>query len=523
MTILEEMNAKFGLPESYRQKEVNFAELWRDEEKKKYQTDKSTARKVVEGIGNFTGGTKIAQGLGQALAAKDSFVPGANLKNPITGKTGTVKKGTASMLEEADARNMEIQGELLKRIKEKQGRGEDVSHLQQVLNELGAELDYNAGDREFMLNPENLTKKEVVGDALQLATTAVGGEATKGISKIMPGKGIGLVKGALKGAATGATAGTLLGATEGTAQALKKNKTAGGIAKSAVKGALVGGAGGAVVGGITGGITGKLQNNPIKEEDFVKDLVSPKATTAVKEQALKEGRVTEAGILKKSKILPGRREEQLAEVAKDYVSSKKPITENIDSVKRGVSEINEGVKDYVKTNKVPFNTNQLKTQLNKGKGELKLIFASDSNAEKTYNAAVKEFMSHVANKDTEGLLEARQKFDKIPAIKKLLDSQGLGENTKKEVVLTLRGMANKYIAELLPKGNQYRDKLLTESKLIEAMGNMAENATGMIGKNKLQLLTQEYPILKWLVGGFSTGLVGAAGVGVGGAVISSTD
>ncbi len=263
-----------------------------------------------------------------------------------------------------------------------------------------------------------------------------------------------------------------------------------------------------------------LENRAQGEIDtFAKELVSPKATEAVKETALKQGRVVEPGILKSGKILPSKRDTQVAEAVKPFISPKNTPVQNLNSISDGVQEINNGVKQYVQENKVPFNTNQLKTQLNKGKDELNLIFASDSNAKKTYDAVVSEFVKHVENKDTAGLFEARQEFDKIPAIKKLLDSQGLGENTKKEVVLTVRDMANKYVANLLPEGNTYRNSLLQESKMIEAIGNLAEKNTGLIGNNKLELLTKKYPILKWVAGG----LVGAGGVGVGGALIGSTD
>ena len=55
--------------------------------------------------------------------------------------------------------------------------------------------------------------------------------------------------------------------------------------------------------------------------------------------------------------------------------------------------------------------------------------------------------------------------------------------------------------------------------MLEALGNIAESNASIIGKNKLQLLAQEYPVLKWWV----AGLAGGAGVGVGGAIIGSTD
>ncbi len=319
----------------------------------------------------------------------------------------------------------------------------------------------------------------------------------------------------IQGAKSGAISGSLLSGGESAIE----NNTIGDITKDILKGGVAGSVIGGALGGVTSRITNRKSIKAIKEDDFVNDLVSPKPTEAVKQASLLQKRVSEPGFLQKSKILPSKRDKQLAEVAKEYVSMNNPITKNIASIDNGIKQINEGVKEYVKVNKIPFNTSQLKTQLNKGKNELNLIFASDSNAEKTYNAVVKEFMRDIKKLDTEGLLARRQGFDKIPAIKKLLDSQGLGENTRKEIVLTVRDMANKYIAKLLPKDNLYKNKLLTESKLIEALGNMAEKNTAMIGKNKLQMLTKEYPILKWIVGG----MAGAASVGVGGAIIGSTN
>jgi hypothetical protein len=471
------------------------AEL-RDRAKMSRKETRKENRSIGEKILDFTGGKEVAQGLGQAGAMK----------------------GNTKLLEETQKSQIDIQGNILKAIKEKKAKGEDVSRLENALAIINEDIYSTGASAERTLNPNELTGKQVVGDALQLATTASAGKIVGTANKI-PIKGVGVGMGALKGATTGAVSGVATGALTGASQGLQENKDTKGILKDAGTGALIGGAGGAILGSVVGGISGGIKASKIKKEGFAERLASPKATPAVKEQALKEGRVTDPGILSKSKIIASKRDKDIAEVIKPYVSSSKTITQNINSVDTGIKEINEGVKKYVKDNKVPFNGNQLRTQLNKGKNELKVIFASDSNAKKTYDAVVAEFMKHVKSKDTSGLLEARQKFDQIPAIKKLLDSQGLGENVKKEIALTARKKANEYIAKLLPTGNEYRVKLLQESKMIEALGNISEKNINMIDKNKLQLLVNEYPILKWIVGG----AVGAAGVGVGGAIIGSTD
>lgn len=323
--------------------------------------------------------------------------------------------------------------------------------------------------------------------------------------------------------------GAALGAGYGATSAMQEGKGFIDTTKQAAGGALLGAGLGLAGEGIAQGISkaGKISSEVqgvknTKANNFALDLVSPKPTEAVKIQALKEGRVSEQGLLNASKILPSKRDIQLADTVKGIVSPKKSATQNLDLIGNKVDEINTGVKAFVKANKSPFNTKQLTSQLNQGKGELNLIFAGDKQAEKTYNAVVKEFVKNVKNKDTYGLLEARQTFDNIPAIKKLLSSQGLGENVKKEIVLTVRGKANEYVASLLPKGNKFREALLNEHKMLEAMQNIAEKNTKEIGVNKLQSLTQKYPILKAIAGGLATG-IGLGGIGVGASVIGSSD
>lgn len=479
----------------------------------------------AEKVAGFTGGKTIAQGLGQAIA------------NP------EIAKG----LEQAQTIAMDTQSKLIQTIKDKKALGQDTTRLEGALADINSTIQNTANLTPELLNQKNITAKQVLGDALQLGTTIAsvgsygkgfvsGGTGTlkgsltnTGLQKAAPSV-IGKVteattigQGIKQGAIAGAKVGSVYGASSGVSGALKEDKNLGEIAQAGLGGAIQGGATGAVLGGVIGGVTGGIKGRAIakanKETNFAQDLVSPKATEEIKRQALREGRVTEQGLLNASKITPSKRDLSLADAVSDVVSSKNTPIKNIDAISSKVQEINMGVKAYVAENKVPFNTNQLASKLNKGKDELKLIFASDKNAEKTYNAVVKEFTKHVKSKDTSGLLDARQAFDKIPAIRKLLESQGLGENVKREIVLTARTKANEYIASLLPKGNKFRETLLKESKMIEAIGNIVDKATGQINKNKLQVLTEKYPILKY----WTSLAIGAGGVGVGSVIIGSSD
>ena len=458
------------------------------------------SKTFMEKVAGFTGGEKIAQGLGQAIA------------NPEIAK----------QQEQALTDAIKQQGELLKKKKEITALGGDTSHIDKGLEYNKQNLEQLGGGLEKLMNQKELTTKQVVGDALQLGTTVLGAGQLPGVAKTATGA-TGVIAGAKQGAIEGAKAGAVYGASSGVSGALKEDKTAAEIALGGVTGgiggAITGGVLGGAIGGVSGGLKQRALNKVTKEQTFVEDLVSPKATEAVKQQALREGRVTEQTLLGGGKITPSKRDLQLADSVSGVVSSKNSPIQNIDALGAKVQEINTGVKAYVAENKVPFNTKQLASQLNKGKDELKLIFASDSNAEKTYNSVIKEFMKHVNKKDTAGLLDARQAFDKIPAIRKLLESQGLGENVKREIVLTARTKANEYIASLLPKGNQFRNSLLKESHIIEALGNIAEKNTGLIGTSKILAFTKKYPVIKWAV----SGLVGAGGIGVGGAILSSSD
>ena len=466
---------------------------------------------------SIIGGGKLAEGVGQSIVA------------PSIQKSFSESQETTSSL----------QDQILKRLKEKRKAGEDTSRLEKAY-EKSKKLNLFQRDLQSDFSESLVSDKEVAGSALRLGGTLAGGALLGGVSSKMGfglkaskglktiggvnklfgvGKATTFTGGALRGAGAGATAGAVEGAVHGAGLGLEENKDLKGVSKSAGVGALIGGATGGVLGGITGGITGVLNKSKLSKENFTRELVQPKETAKVKAQAIKEGRLEDPTFLGKAKITPSGRELKLANSVEDVVSSKASVGQNIDAIRLKVSNTNTGIKSYIEKNKVPFNTSQLGSKLNSAKDDLNLIFASDKQAEKTFNAVVKEFMKGVDKKDTLGLFTRRQSFDQIPAIKKLLQTDRLGENARREIVLAVRKSANEYVASLLPKGNKFTPNLLNEHYMLEAIGNIAESNANIIGKNKLQILVNEYPVLKWVVGG----LVGGASVGVGGSIIGSVD
>lgn len=257
---LDELNAKYGKPVTAQSS--SFANRWSTPEK----------RSFMEKVAGFTGGEKIAQGLGQAIA------------NPEIAKQQEEQLNVA----------LKQQNELLKKKKEITDLGGDTSHVDKGLALNKQTLEQISGGIEGLLNQKKITDKQVYGDALQLGTTVLGagtygkgatagmqggklaiqGRASQAIGNLLPNalktttekalpsavagltESVGIAKGAIQGAKSGAIAGGIYGTSSGVSNALKQDKSIGDIALGGLKGGLTGAATGGVIGGVVGGITG---------------------------------------------------------------------------------------------------------------------------------------------------------------------------------------------------------------------------------------------------------------------------
>lgn len=449
----------------------------------------------------IVGGGELARGAGMALAAP------------------SVQKNIDETIDNLTSQ----QTSLIKQLKEKRMAGEDTTQIMTALK-LNRDEFEKIADTSSDFAEALPTSKQVIGSGARLAGTLAGGAiASKAAGLTGAGTGTTILGGAARGAGAGAITGATEGAIQGAGIAAEADLPTGELLMSGALGAVGGAVTGGVLGGAIGGVQGGLAGRKIRLEDFSKQLAQEPLTKKAKVEALTQGRLKDPKLFQKAEIAYSKRDTNLADSIDDVVSPKASIGENIDAIRLKLNRTNSGIEDYITNNKVPFNKNQLKTKLIEGKGDLEFIFTSDETAEKTYNAVANAMMKEVKSGDTLGLFKARQNFDKLPAVKKLLESDRLGENTRKEIVLQIRKMANEYIASQLPKENAYRSNLLKEHYMIEALGNIADKSANIIGKNKLQLLNEKYPALKWVVGAGATGLLARGGVGVGGAVIGSTD
>jgi len=253
--------------------------------------------------------------------------------------------------------------------------------------------------------------------------------------------------------------------------------------------------------------------NPEKALNEAVEIVRPALTPTEKELAMKEGRVVTKGIMGKTVVKPDVNEQRVAEsisslVEEGRVSRRALPEKNIEEISREVSRINSDVKNFIADRKVPFNEKQLRSKLAATKNDNKLIFASDPTTEKVFNAVTDEFVSHVKKLDTKGLFDARQSFDKLPAIKKLLENEKLGENVKRQIVLDVRRAANDYVSDLLPANSPYKALLKRETYMLEAIGNIAGANKGRIGTDSLIRLYRANPWLKIALPSAITGLIG---------------
>lgn len=430
-----------------------------------------------------------------------------------------------------------------KKIREMEAQGKDTTKLRQLYNENARQLGQATIDlnQESSLPSTGEVAGQLAGTALDLFSAGTYGAATRGMkagqlatrSTVL--QKIGTVSPVLSqigqasintpGLFTKVGAGKVaigggIGYASDVSQGLQGNRGQDRTGSNA----FIPGFGTALGAGLPA-LTGAIQTSrniwskigsPQNKLDFALDLTQPKLTTTQKAEAIASGRLTDPNLIRAGRLSPTTREAQVAESVQDIVK-KQPVSKNVQAIREAVTRDNLGVRNMLADRKVPFNTKQLVTELNKGKEDLRLVFASDKTAERTYSAVVDEFLRNLKGKDTLGLFDARQNFDQVPAIKKLLQNEKLGENVRREIVLAVRRAANEYIASQLPKNNPYLPFMRRESLMLEALGNIGKNNAEMVGKNQLQLVAEKFPILKYFIGG----AIGAAGVGVGGAAINS--
>lgn len=254
---------------------------------------------------------------------------------------------------------------------------------------------------------------------------------------------------------------------------------------------------------------------PSLSRDFAFEAATPKITQKTAVQAAKRGErgVTEPTLFKAGEFVLTPRQELIQKAVSPIVQDAGSPIEATTRILTRIGELDARATKLVSEVNPIFNRNQLRTFLGKVKDENKLVFASDPQAEKIYDAAIDALVTEVKQGNASSLFEARKAFDKLPAVRKLLESAPAGENLRRAAVLDVRRAANDFLEEIVPEGSEFRALLKEESLLFDAVENLAvKYGKTELTKSKIRQMLDKVPIVKGILanvlgGGVAGGIV----------------
>lgn len=455
-------------------------------------------RSVAEKILGFTGGEKLGQGLGQALA----------------------NKGISKDIEAVQKSQIEMQGNLIKKIKEDKALGKDTIKLERALTELNSDIDEIGQGAGKLLNQNELTNKQVIGDALQLGTTlgtiggvsGAGAKATGTLGKI-PGLtkqgtgiitktadaitkgGVGVLRGGAKGALIGGTTGVTSGALFGAAQGLKEDKDTKGILNSAKKGAIIGGLGGVAVGGVLGSVSGGIKQANLNKQNSYLKAITPDTkdlTPTEYEDLLNKKKITPKTKTSPAKYVLSEGEKN---VAKKYskLFTNDPV-KNTENIINEIAKKDDEVGVFLKKNNGIFNSGELKNNLSKKLDGIDDLLVSDEKLSKAKTSIIDNFMKSLKKNDMESLWRARKEFDQ-QIEKAFTGSPTLQNNMKK----AFRNAVQDFIAERTPD-EVYKTAMKEMSELFNLRDITNTKAVKEKGLNAIQLWVKRHPTRTKVIG-----------------------
>lgn len=460
-------------------------------------TEKSKAVKTVEKVADFTGGKEIAQGLGQALA------------------------GNNKRVEETQNQQIALQGQLLQRIKEKKARGEDTSRLEGALEDLGVDIKAFGDNAEEILNPNQLTNKQVIGDALQLGTTVgtIGGlsgtgvKATGTLGKIpgltkqapgiaqqlaskVTGGGVGVLRGAGQGALVGAGQGAVSGSLLGTAQGLQKDKSVGDSLKEGLKTGAIGAAGGAVIGSVLGGISGGLAGRAERAQNKVLENITLKADELKpKEYArlLKQGRISPKTATSPAQYILSEQEKATA-LKYSKLINKDPV-KTVSGIGDEIGRQDADVGNFLRQNNNIFNKGELKNALKNSLADVTDIEVDEKRIAKSKTTLINNFVDSLEKNNMENLWESRKAFDQN--IEKLFNTTS--KSLSKDMKIAFRNAVQDFISERTDDVT-YKAAMKEMSSLFRLQDTAISKAVKEKSKSAIEVWIKNNPALAKILG-----------------------
>lgn len=144
--------------------------------------------------------------------------------------------------------------------------------------------------------------------------------------------------------------------------------------------------------------------------------------------------------------------------------------------------------------------------------ERPLMVSSDTTLTNAYNRVIQKALEIAREKGgtISSLFEARKELDQFIAqqFPNLYASEQL--TPMRAAVRGIRGAMNDFIEQRLPAGNTFKESLRTQSRLFDAIDNMAPRATKEIGSTSMSRVGARHPLIKGLIRrGVETGVTAA--------------
>jgi hypothetical protein len=455
-------------------------------------TEKTILQKiggVAEKVADFTGGKELAQGVGQALAMGE----------------------TSKQIEETQKQQFDLQWQLLAKIKENKQLGKDTSRLESALADLNEEIKTTGEGAGKLLNPNELTTKQVVGDALQLATTAGAGKLAGTITEGLGGAGAaGIGAGALQGLKTGAATGAALGASTGVSQGLQDNLSAGDIAKEGVRGAVYGGVTGGALGTVTGAVSGGVRARKVRKAQEYLDAITPDTkdiSPTDYEKLVTQGRISEKTSTGTAQYILTPEEKATAFKYKD-VLGRDPVKNSI-KLTEEIAKQDTKVGEFLRKNNGIFNKGELRNALKENMKDITDIALPENRVAKLKDNVIKNFVDGLDKNDMETLWTNRKAFDK--KIEKAFTGSPTLQN---EVKKALRTSVQDFIAERTPD-DVYKASMKEMSQLFRLRDTALTKAIKERGSTGIQAWIKKNPT-KAKTAAFvaGSGILGTIGVSV---------